>query len=729
MKQPLKITATLSAIVLLGACTTKPKQEEKPMALEYPETRKDTTVVDTYFGTEVADPYRWLENDTAAETEDWVKAQNELTFGYLEQIPYRDALNKRLTAVWDYEKVGAPFVRGNFTYFSKNNGLQNQYVMYRFKNGESMESAEVFLDPNKFSEDGTTSLGGMSFTKDGSLLAYQISEGGSDWRKVIVLNTETMEQVEDSLFDVKFSGTSWKGNEGFYYSSYEKPKDGSALSGMTQYHQLFYHKVGTAQRDDKLIFGGKATPRRYVSGYVTEDENFLVISAAESTTGNELYIKDLRKPNAPIQNMVANFDNDHGILHTEGNKLYIKTNLNAPNGKVVTTSLNGLGIDNWKDLIPETENVLSIGTAGGKMFATYMIDATEKVYQYNLDGQQEREIELPAVGSVGGFGGRMEDTTLYYSFTNYVYPGTTFKYNIATGTSELYRKSDVDFDPSLYESKQVFYQSKDGTKVPMIITHKKGISLDGNNPTMLYAYGGFNISLTPSFSLSNIAFLENGGVYAVANLRGGGEYGEEWHMAGTKMKKQNVFDDFIAAAEYLINNKFTSSDKLAISGGSNGGLLVGATMTQRPDLIQVAFPAVGVLDMLRYNKFTAGAGWSSDYGTAEESKEMFEYLVNYSPYHALKDGTDYPATMVTTGDHDDRVVPAHSFKFAARLQEFHKGDAPVLIRIETNAGHGAGKPTDKIIQEQADKWAFMFWNMGYKELPSMKTEKTATAEK
>lgn len=711
--------SVLTALALAGlAACTNPVEEEKTMALDYPETRKDTTVFNEYFGTNVPDPYRWLENDTAAETEAWVKAENTLTFDYLSQIPYRDALNKRLTEVWNYEKVGAPFTRGNYTYFSKNDGLQNQYVMYRFKNGESMDNAEVFLDPNKFSEDGTTSLAGMSFTKDGSLAAYQISEGGSDWRKVIVLNTETMEQVEDTLLDVKFSGTSWKGNDGFYYSSYDKPKDGSALSGMTQYHKLYYHKLGTPQNTDKLIFGGEATPRRYVGGYVTEDENFLVISAAESTTGNELYIKDLRKPDAPIQNIVSNFNNDYGIVHTEGDKLFIKTNLNAPNGKVMTTTIDKLPSENWVDLIPETENVLSIGTAGGKMFATYMIDATEKVFQYNLEGQQEREIELPGIGSAGGFGGRMEDKELYYSFTNYVYPGTTFKYNIETGESELYRASGVDFDPEQFESKQIFYASKDGTKVPMIITHKKGIALDGTNPTMLYGYGGFNVSLTPYFSLSNIAFLENGGVYAVANLRGGGEYGEEWHMAGTKMNKQNVFDDFIAAAEYLIANKYTSSEKLAISGGSNGGLLVGATMTQRPDLMQVAFPAVGVLDMLRYNKFTAGAGWSSDYGTAEESEEMFEYLYNYSPYHALKAGTDYPATMVTTGDHDDRVVPAHSFKFAARLQEYHEGEAPVLIRIETNAGHGAGKPTDKIIQEQADKWAFMFWNMGYKTLPS-----------
>jgi prolyl oligopeptidase len=715
--QTIKKAAFLAILGGIGACATPESKEEETMAFDYPETRKDSTVSDVYFGTNVADPYRWLEVDTAVETEGWVKAQNEMTFGYLEQIPYRDALNTRLTDLWNYEKVGAPFVRGNYTYFSKNDGLQNQYVMYRFKNDETMDEAEVFLDPNTFSEDGTTSLAGMSFTDDGSLIAYQISEAGSDWRKVIMLDADTKEEIEDSLVDVKFSGTSWKGNEGFYYSSYDKPKDGSALSGMTQYHKLYYHKLGTPQSSDELIFGGAETPRRYVGGYVSEDNNFLIISAAESTTGNELYIQDLRVPNAPIRNIVANFDNDHSIIHTEGETLFIETNLDAPNGRVVTTNLNAAGVENWKDLIPETENVLNVGTGGGKLFATYMIDAINKVYQYNMQGQQEREIELPGLGSAGGFGAKMEDSTLYYSFTSYVYPGTTFKYNIENGKSTLYRKSGVDFDSEKFESKQIFYTSKDGTKVPMIITYMKGLELNGENPTMLYGYGGFNVSLTPGFRLTNIPFMENGGVYAVANLRGGGEYGEEWHMAGTKMNKQNVFDDFIAAAEYLINSKYTNSGKLAIAGGSNGGLLVGATMTQRPDLMQVAFPAVGVLDMLRYNKFTAGAGWSSDYGTAEESQEMFEYLLNYSPYHALKEGTDYPATMVTTGDHDDRVVPAHSFKFAARLQEYHKGEAPVMIRIETNAGHGAGKPTDKIIQGYADQWAFLFWNMGYKTLP------------
>ncbi|MAN02452.1 MAG: S9 family peptidase [Owenweeksia sp.] len=714
-----KNVITLLAIpAMLFSCNEV--KEKETASIDYPDTRKDTSVVDRYFDNEVKDPYRWLENDTSAETEAWVKAQNEVAFGYLEKIPYRSSINERLTDLWNYERISAPFVRGEYTYFFKNDGLQNQAVIYRQKGEEG--TPEIFLDPNTFSDDGTTSLGGMSFTKDGSLIAYQISEGGSDWRKVIVMEAETKNIVEDTLIDVKFSGLSWKGNDGFYYSSYDKPKDGSQLSGLTQYHKLFYHKLKTPQASDKLIFGGEKTPRRYVSGGVTEDENFLVISAATSTTGNELYIQDLRKPGSPIINLVNNFENDHSVLHSEGDKLFIQTNLGAPNGKVMTAVFPNATPETWEEFIPETEHVLRAGTAGGKFFTNYIVDAASKVYQYNNQGEMEREIELPGIGSAGGFGGRMEDTVLYYSFTNYVYPSTTFKYDIASGESEVYKKSGVKFDPEKYESKQVFYTSKDGTQVPMIITYKKGLKLDGTNPTMLYGYGGFNISLTPSFSTSNIILLENGGVYAVANLRGGGEYGEKWHAAGTKLNKQNVFDDFIAAAEYLIENKYTSSEKLAISGGSNGGLLVGATMTQRPDLMQVAFPAVGVLDMLRYHKFTSGAGWAYDYGTSEDDEEMFKYLYGYSPYHNLKEGTEYPATMVTTGDHDDRVVPAHSFKFAARLQEVHQGKDPVLIRIETNAGHGAGKPTDKIIQEQVDKWAFMFWNMGYKELPGENPE-------
>ena len=698
---------------LLGACTSQ--ENTKTIApvdnitlLNYPTTAKDD-VVDTFFGTEVNDPYRWLENDTSAETKAWVIVENAVTNNYLEQIPYRNAIKKRLTDLWNYEKTTAPFIEGEYTYFYKNDGLQNQYVLYRQK-GDA--KADVFLDPNKFSTDGTSSLAGISFSKDGSLAAYQVSDGGSDWRKVIVLNTAENKVVGETLIDVKFSGIAWKGNDGFYYSSYEKPKEGSELSGLTQYHQLFYHKLGTAQSEDQLIFGGLKNPRRYIGAYLTFDERFLVITAANTTSGNELYIQDLSKPNSTINTIINNFDQTHNIVENQGDKLFIYTNLKAPNYKVVTTDFSTLSPSKWIDLLPETVHVLSISTGGKKLFANYLKDATSLVQQYDLAGKLEREIKLPGLGTASGFSAKESETSLYYSFNSYIYPSTIFKYEIADGTSTLYKESGVKFDPTLYESEQVFYTSKDGTKVPMIITYKKGMERDGTHPTLLYAYGGFNISITPSFSTSNIILLEQGGIYAVANLRGGGEYGEKWHVAGTKLQKQNVFDDFIAAAHYLIDEKYTSSAKLAISGGSHGGLLVGAVMTQQPDLFKVAFPAVGVLDMLRYHKFTAGAGWAFDYGTADDNKEMFNYLFNYSPYHALKEGVSYPATMVTTADHDDRVVPAHSFKFAARLQEFNKGANPVLIRIETNAGHGAGKPTDKIIQEQADKWAFMLQNMG-----------------
>lgn len=709
-----KTIGILTCTALFAACA--PTQEtqtvieplENISMLPYPETKK-TETNDTYFGTAVSDPYRWLEDDMADDTKAWVTAQNEVTDNYLSQIPYRDAIKNRLKTLWNYEKFSAPFKEGEFTYFYKNDGLQNQYVLYRQKGDDG--DAEVFLDPNKFSNDGTTSLAGISFSKDGSMAAYQISEGGSDWRKVIVMQTADMKVVGDTLLDVKFSGLAWKGNEGFYYSSYDKPKEGSSLSGLTQYHKLYFHKLGTAQAEDELIFGGDQKQRRYIGAGLTDDERFLVIDAANTTSGNELYIQDLSKPGSGIINIVDNFEKEYRIVDNEGESLLIYTNLNAPNYRVVRADLSNLNPASWKDIIPETENVLNIGTGGGKLFANYLKDATSLVQQYDYSGKLERSIELPAVGSASGFNAKQDDKELYYSFTSYIHPPTIYKYDIQSGESSEYKKAGVDFDPSLYESKQVFYESKDGTKVPMIITYKKGIELDGTNPTLLYGYGGFNISLTPSFSTSNIILLEQGGVYAVANLRGGGEYGEKWHVGGTKLQKQNVFDDFIAAAQYLIDNKYTSPERLGISGGSNGGLLVGAAMTQRPELFKVALPAVGVLDMLRYHKFTAGAGWAFDYGTADDSKEMFDYLIKYSPYHALKQGTAYPATMVTTADHDDRVVPAHSFKFAARLQEMHEGENPVLIRIETNAGHGAGKPTDKIIQEAADKWAFMFQNM------------------
>lgn len=676
--------------------------------MKYPETKIDN-VKDTYFGTVVDDPYRWLEDDRSAETKAWVTAENEVTRNYLAQIPFKNDIKQRLTKLMNYEKYSQPFKEGAYTYFYKNSGLQNQSVLYRQKEGEE---AEVFLDPNTFSKDATTSLAGISFSKDGSLLAYQLSEGGSDWTKVVVMKASDKTIVGDTLVDVKFSGIAWQGNGGFYYSSYDKPAEGSQLSGLTQYHKLYFHQLGTAQKQDQLVFGGDKTPRRYIGAGLTEDERYLIISAANSTSGNELYIRDLSVPNSPIVSVVDNFNQNHSIIDNIGTKLYIYTNLNAPNGKIITVDASNPKPEHWVTLIKETENVLNPSTGGGKIFANYIKDAVSLVLQYDTDGRLEHEIKLPGIGTATGFGSKKEEKELFYMFTSYVYPTTIFKYSVVTGKSEIYKKPGVDFDPSKYESKQVFFTSKDGTRVPMIITHKKGLVLNGKNPALLYGYGGFNISLTPAFSTSVVVLLEQGAVYAVPNLRGGGEYGEKWHLAGTKMQKQNVFDDFIAAAEYLIKSKYTSSGKLAIMGGSNGGLLVGATMAQRPELFKVALPAVGVMDMLRYHKFTAGAGWSFDYGTAEDSKEMFEYLHHYSPVHALKPGVKYPATLVSTADHDDRVVPAHSFKFAATLQKDQGGDAPVLISIQTNAGHGAGKPTDKAIEETADKWAFLLYNMG-----------------
>ncbi|KIO53905.1 prolyl oligopeptidase family serine peptidase [Flavobacterium hibernum] len=679
--------------------------------IQYPQTKKGETV-DVYFDTKVNDPYRWLEDDKSAETGAWVKAQNEVTYGYLDKIPFRDELKKRMEKLWNYEKISAPYVEGKFTYYSKNNGLQNQSVVYR-KGQDGKE--EVFLDPNTFSKDGTTSLGGLDFSKDGNKAAYAISEGGSDWRKVIIIDALSKKVLEDTLVDVKFSGISWHGNEGFYYSSYEKPK-GSELSAKTDQHKLYFHKLGTSQKDDKVIFGADQK-RRYVGGYVTEDDRYLVISAANSTYGNELYIKDLTVANSPIITIVDNFNSDNQIIANEGSKLFIETDFKAPNKRVVSVDFSNPKPENWKDFIKETSDILSPSTGAGFFFANYTKDAVSFVQQFDYNGKLVREIKLPAVGTAGGFGGKKHDKIVYYSFTNYTTPGTIYSFEPKSGKSEIYQKPKVDFKSEDYESKQVFYTSKDGTKIPMIITYKKGLKLNGKNPTILYAYGGFNISLTPSFSIANAVWMENGGVYAVANLRGGGEYGKKWHDAGTKLQKQNVFDDFIAAGEYLIAQKYTSSDFLAIRGGSNGGLLVGATMTQRPDLMKVALPAVGVMDMLRYHTFTAGAGWAYDYGTAQDSKEMFEYLKGYSPVHNVKKGVQYPATMVTTGDHDDRVVPAHSFKFAAELQDKQTGPNPVLIRIDVKAGHGAGKSVAATIQENVDIQAFTLYNMGFKALP------------
>ncbi|WP_133535161.1 prolyl oligopeptidase family serine peptidase [Tenacibaculum caenipelagi] len=690
------------------------KQLKNNISVNYPETTKKP-VVDEYFGTKVTDNYRWLEDDRSAETETWVKAENEITFDYLSKIPYREQLKERLSELWNYEKVGTPFKEGDYTYFYKNNGLQNQYVLYR-KDNDGKE--EVFLDPNTFAEDGTTSLGSISFTKDGKTVAYAISEGGSDWRKVIIMDAETKEIKEDTLVDVKFSGIAWKGNEGFYYSSYDKPK-GSELSAKTDQHKLYFHKLGTPQSSDEVVFG--ATPEeknRYVGGYLTEDDKFLFISASTSTSGNKLFLKDLTKPNSKLITVLDNYDSDTHVIDNRDNKLYLVTNLNAPNKKIVTVDAANPTPENWKKFIPETENVLSPSTGAGYFFAEYMVDAVSKVLQYDFDGKLIREVKLPGVGSANGFSGKTDAKELYFSFTNYNTPSSSYKFNPEDGTYEVYWRPAISFNSDNYESKQVFYTSKDGTKVPMIITYKKGLELNGKNPTILYGYGGFNISLTPNFSIANAVWMEQGGVYAVPNLRGGGEYGKKWHKAGTQLQKQNVFDDFIAAAEYLIKENYTSSDYLAIRGGSNGGLLVGATMTQRPDLMKVALPAVGVLDMLRYHTFTAGAGWAYDYGTSEQSKEMFEYLKGYSPVHNVKKGAKYPATMVTTGDHDDRVVPAHSFKFAAELQDKQQGSNPVLIRIETNAGHGAGTPVAKTIEQYADIFGFTLFNMGFESLPN-----------
>ncbi|MEA1887758.1 MAG: prolyl oligopeptidase family serine peptidase [Bacteroidota bacterium] len=700
-----KSIVILTIMLIIASCNSTDKGK-----IDYPETKK-VDVEDDYFGTTVKDPYRWLEDDNSAETAAWVEAQNEVTFAYLDKIPYRDEIRTNLTEMWNYEKYTAPFKEGKYTYFYKNDGLQNQYVVYRQKEGGE---PEVFLDPNKFSEDGTTSLSTLTFSDDGSKAAYAISEGGSDWRKVIAMDATSKEIIGDTIRDVKFTGLSWRANEGFYYSSYDKP-EGNELTAKTDHHKLYFHKLGTTQDEDELVFGA-VKKRRYVGGSVTEDNKYLIITASISTTGNELYIKDLSKPGSELVTIVDNFDNDHYVIHNEGSKLFIVTNLDAPNRRIVTVDASDPGIENWLDFIPETENVLTPSTGAGYFFTHYMIDALSKVKQYDIEGNMVREIDLPDIGTASGFSGKKEDEELYYTFTNYITPGTIYRFDPETGESNIYKKPDVDFNGENYVSEQVFYISKDGTKIPMIITYRKGIEMNGKNPTILYGYGGFNISETPSFSITNAFWLKLGGIYAVPNIRGGGEYGEEWHLAGTKMNKQNVFDDFIAAAEYLINNNYTSSDYLAIRGGSNGGLLVGAVMTQRPDLMKVALPAVGVLDMLRYHKFTAGAGWAYDYGTSEENEDMFRYLLGYSPVHNVEAGTEYPATLITTADHDDRVVPAHSFKFAAELQDKHAGNEPVLIRIETKAGHGAGTPVSKIIEQYTDIFGFTLYSMGIEDI-------------
>ncbi|EJC6857876.1 prolyl oligopeptidase family serine peptidase [Vibrio parahaemolyticus] len=677
--------------------------------MHYPKTRKDS-VVDTYFGHDIADPYRWLEDDRSEETAQWVSGQNSVTFDFLGQIPYRQQIRDLVANSQNYEKYSQPFVRGDYTYFYKNDGLQNQSVLYRRK-GEG--EAEVFLDPNTFSEEGTTSLGEVSFSKDYRLVAYSISEGGSDWRKIFVIDTETKEQLEPEIVDAKFTSISWLGSKGFYYSSYDKPQ-GSELSARTEHHKLYYHELGTPQSEDKVIFGEQgAQIHRYVSGTTTTDDRFLIIAGAESTSGNRLFYIDLQSDSQAIVTLRDTTQGDTYLIDSQDETLLLYTNLEAPNGKVVSYNTQ---TEQWADVIAEQEQPLEISKGGGYLFATYMVDVLSKVKQFTYQGEWIRDVELPGEGTAYGLAGKKEETTLYYTFTNYVTPPTIFSFDVESGASTLYQESKAPFDRNEYESKQVFYTSKDGTQVPMIISYKKGISLDGSAPTMLYGYGGFNISLTPMFSGNVANWLELGGIYAVANMRGGGEYGKAWHNAGTQQQKQNVFDDFISAAEYLIENDYTSSERLAIRGGSNGGLLVGACMTQRPELFKVALPAVGVLDMLRYHTFTSGEGWKYDYGTSEQSEAMFRYLLGYSPVHNVKEGVQYPATLVTTADHDDRVVPAHSYKFIAELQDKQQGENPVLIRIDVNAGHGAGMPLSKQIDLTTDVYAFTLHNMGIESI-------------
>ncbi len=708
------IYSLVFAACLLVSCGTDSAEQiasasvnNPVMKVTYPET-KTVDQTDDYFGTSVEDPYRWLEIDTASDTKAWVTEQNKVTFDYLSKIPYRDAIKDRYRDLFNFPKIGAPIKAGAYYFFYKNDGLQNQSVLYRQKGLDG--EPEEFLNPNTMSDEGIVSVNIAGFSEDDKYLAYSVSEGGSDWSEIHVKEVATGNKLPDVLKWVKFSGASWKG-DGFYYSRMPAPAEGTELSAANDFHSVYFHKLGDDQSKDKVVYMNEKEPKLYHFVYMTEDSKYLILNASTGTDGFELYFKDLDTEGSDFQPLFTGFDHKNTVIDHVDGKFLMRTDVDAPKYRLVEVDVNNVDPANWKDIIPEKENLLQgVSTGGGKLFADYLVDATTRIFQYDYDGSNEKAIKLPSIGSAGGFGGKKEDKILFYSFTSFTYPSIIFKYDVETGQSSQFHKTELKFNPDDFETKQVFFESKDGTKVPMFLVYKKGLQLDGTNPTELYAYGGFNISLSPSFSTSRMILLENGGVYALANLRGGGEYGEEWHKAGMLMQKQNVFDDFIAAAEFLIKEGYTSSEKLAISGGSNGGLLVGAVMTQRPELFAVAFPAVGVMDMLRYHKFTVGWGWVPEYGSSEESKEMFEYLKGYSPIHNLKKGVVYPSTMVTTADHDDRVVPAHSFKFAATLQDAHAGDNPVLIRVAVDAGHGAGKPTEKVIEEQADKWSFFFYN-------------------
>lgn len=677
---------------------------EKIKVKSYPAARVDSSVVEDYHGTKVADPYRWMEDDNAQETADWVKAENEVTYDYLAQIPYRESIKTRMGELMNYEKVGTPFKVGKYYMYYKNDGLQNQSVLYRMEGLEG--TPEVFLDPNTFSADGTVALGSVTFSKDDKYCAYSVSSAGSDWVEIKLMEVDTKTVMPEVIKWVKFSGASW-GDGGFYYSRYDEPQ-GSKLSAKNEFQKVYFHKLGTQQSADVLVYEDKVNPLRYFSGFVSEDFKWLFVVGSEGTYGNELMFKK-RADKGGFNVLFPGFAHEYDLLDVVGDFAYVVTNDGAANKQIVKIDLNnpkkGVTV-----VVPETENLLSHATtAGGNIFISYLKDASSRVYQYDMNGKQIREIALPGIGTAGGFGGEKDYTEVFYAYSSYNVPPTSYRYNIATGESTLYYQTKVNFDVSQYEVEQKFYTSKDGTKIPMFIVYKKGLVKDGSNPTYLYAYGGFSSALTPGFSPTRIAMLEQGVVYVVANIRGGNEYGEKWHQEGMKENKQNVFDDFIAAGEFLIAEKYTSKEKLAIAGGSNGGLLVGACMVQRPDLFAVCFPAVGVMDMLRYHKFTIGWGWAVEYGSSDYA-DQFEYIYKYSPLHNIKSGTCYPATMITTADHDDRVVPAHSFKFAATMQAAQSCEKPILIRIETNAGHGAGKPTGKVIDEQTDILSFLLYN-------------------
>ena len=713
MHKPCAILAPsrrLSLLILGGVlCATVAAQRTSATAqtFAYPQTRQ-TNQVDDYHGTKVADPYRWLEDDNSPETRAWVEAENKITFGYLEQIPERKRIQQRLRQLWNYERFTVPFKEGGHYFFTKNDGLQNQGVLYTV---DSLQGTpRVLLDPNKLSTDGTVALTGYAVTRDGNSMAYGIARAGSDWQEWRVRDVRTAQDLSDEIKWVKFSGASWtKDGKGFYYSRYDEPKPGEQLKGVNYFQKLFYHVLGTPQSEDRLIYERRDHKDWGFGGSVTDDGHYLIINVSQGTdTRNRVYYKKLTQPDSAVVELLDDFDAEYRFIDNDGPRFWFRTDFEGPRGRVIEIDINKPDRANWKELIPQAaETLRGASVVHDEFVANYLKDAHSQIKIFSLAGKYRSEVELPGIGSAGGFGGKRKDTETFYSFTSFTTPGTIYRYDCKNHASTIFREPKVDCDASQFETRQVFYRSNDGTQVPMFITQKKGLKLDGSNPTLLYGYGGFNISITPGFSVPNLVWLESGGVYASANLRGGGEYGEEWHQAGMKLKKQNVFDDFIAAGEWLIANKYTSSPKLAIKGGSNGGLLVGACMTQRPELFGAALPAVGVMDMLRFHNFTIGWAWTSDYGSADNADE-FQALYQFSPLHRLKPGTRYPATLVTTADHDDRVVPAHSFKFAARLQECQSGDQPVLIRIETRAGHGAGKPTTKLIEESADELAFLF---------------------